>query len=104
MKSVTWRDGYGRRDRPGELVVVVDSERDDAQRPPPLSIKVVAPEHDEISRAEDPLLGSDSPPSRGRRRRTWCRRWPRSLGSPSEEVRLGRVWRARHHLSDGACA
>ena len=63
MKSVTWRDGYGRRDRPGELVVVVDSERDDAQRPPPLSIKVVAPEHDEISRAEDPLLGSDSPPS-----------------------------------------
>ena len=63
MKSVTWRDGYGRRDRPGELVVVVDSERDNAQRPPPLSIKVVAPEHDEISRAEDPLLGSDSPPS-----------------------------------------
>ena len=63
MKTVTWRDGYGRRDRPGELVVVVDSERDDAQRPPPLSIKVVAPEHDEISRAEDPLLGSDSPPS-----------------------------------------
>ena len=62
MKSVTWRDGYGRRDRPGELVVVVDSERDNAQ-PPPLSIKVVAPEHDEISRAEDPLLGSDSPPS-----------------------------------------
>ena len=36
MKSVTWRDGYGRRDRPGELVVVVDSDRDDAQRPPPL--------------------------------------------------------------------
>ena len=26
------------------------------------------------------------------------------LGSPSDEVKLGRVWRARHHLSDGACA
>ena len=40
----------------------MDSERD-TRSGRRASIKVVAPEHDEISRAEDPLLGSDSPPS-----------------------------------------